>query len=153
MVLKFPEATSNERGRKIYLARLKKLADDGQHIEYAKNRFRFKVADNFRSRVAVRKAKGMETAAASDHAILKKSFNPKKSATKNKKNTRAKTAKGKAKNTKKDTKKRKGKESKRTKKAAETKKAKADKAKKGAADKGRSVSKPKGKSPAKGKGR
>lgn len=49
MVMKFPEATSNERGRKIYLARLKKLADEGNHITYGKNRARFQLNKNFRT--------------------------------------------------------------------------------------------------------
>ena len=104
MVMQFPEATKNERSKKIFLARLKKIADEGSHVTYGKNRGRFQLNKNFMNQLATRKAKGMDTRAASDHAILKKSLNPKKSATKNKKNTRAKTAKGKAKNTKKQTK-------------------------------------------------
>ena len=70
MVMKFPKATSNERGKKIFLARLKKSADEGKHITYGKNRGRFMLNTNFRGQIAVRKARGLETVAASDHAIL-----------------------------------------------------------------------------------
>ena len=156
MVMKFPKATSNERGKKIFLARLKKCADEGKHITYGKTRGRFMVNSNFRSQIATRKARGLDTIAASDHAILKKSFNPKKKMSKNKKNTRAKTEKGKSKNQKKATKDRKAKDTKRRTKAAD-KKTKAAAAAKGATGKARSTSKPKGKtqdkskSPAKGR--
>lgn len=157
-VLKFEKATSTARGKKIFLARLKKFADEGKTIVYGKTRGRFDLNSNFRTKVALRKAKGLETKASVDHAILKKSFNPKKPMTKNKKNSRAKTAKGKEKNSKKLTKVLKEKDSKRKTKAAANK-TKKDQAAKGAAGKGRSTSKAKGKtndkskSPAKGRGR
>ena len=35
LVMKFPKATSNERGNKIFLARLKKFADNGKHNSIA----------------------------------------------------------------------------------------------------------------------
>ena len=82
------------------MARLKKIADEGTYVVKSKNGARFILNPNFRSRVATRKAKGMETKVAMEHAILKKSFNPKKKATKTKKAKRAKNAKGRAKNTK-----------------------------------------------------
>tara|TARA_B110001450_G_scaffold247684_1_gene263028 strand:- start:63 stop:845 length:783 start_codon:yes stop_codon:yes gene_type:complete len=154
LVMKFPKATSNERGKKIYLARLKKYADEGNHITYGKNRGRFQLNANFRSQIATRKARGLSTIAASDHAILKKSFNPKKSMTKNKKNTRAKTAKGKSKNQAKKTKERKAKESKRLTKAKDNKTKKAAGAAKGAAaakPKPKAKGKAADKSPARGR--
>tara|TARA_B110000285_G_C14915860_1_gene510171 strand:- start:433 stop:687 length:255 start_codon:yes stop_codon:yes gene_type:complete len=61
LVMKFPKATSNERGNKIFLARLKKFADNGKHITYGKNRGRFQLNSNFRSQLATRKAKGLDT--------------------------------------------------------------------------------------------
>lgn len=169
MKMKYEKATATERSRKIFMARLKKFADEGTHIVYAANsRGRFRLEPNFRTRLATRKAKGMETKAASEHAILRKSFNPKKKATKNKKNTRAKTAKGRAKNSKQRTKAQKAKDTKRRTKAAEKK----TKAAKGAAGKGAakpkakdgrkpsrsparkpSTSPAKGKKPAQGKGK
>ena len=152
LVMKFPKATSNERGKKIYLARLKKYADEGNHITYGKNRARFQLNGNFRNQIATRKARGLSTMAASDHAILKKSFNPKKSATKNKTNKRAKTAKGKSKNQAKKTKERKAKESKRLTKAKDNKTKKAAAAAKGAAAaKPKAKGKAADKSPARGR--
>jgi len=143
LVLMFPKATSNERGKKLMLAKLKKFADDGRHIKYGKTRGRFAINSNFRNQIALRKAKGLGTVAASNHVLLNKSFNRKKPMTTNKKNTRAKTEKGKSKNEKKKSKDRKAKDTKRRTKAADTKKSKA----KGAAGK----PKGKGKSPAKGR--
>lgn len=98
MKMRYEKATSNERGEKLLLARLKKFADEGKYIVYGKTRARFALNPNFRSQLALRKAKGMETVAASEHALLRKSFKPKARMSKNKKNTRAKTAKGRTKN-------------------------------------------------------
>lgn len=145
MKTKYEKATSNERGEKLLAARLKRFADDGKYIVYGKLRSRFTLNQNFRTQLATRKAKGMEIPVAAEHALLKKSFNPKKKMTKNKKNTRAKTAKGRAKNTKKQTKKQQKKDTKRRTKAAATK------AKKGAAKGGKAAERRgRSKSPAKG---
>ena len=37
MAMKFPEATANEKGKTLFMAKLKRLADDGKYIQYHKN--------------------------------------------------------------------------------------------------------------------